>query len=280
MADGWRIVPPCSDPAFTHEVLEYCTNLDISLVIPTIDTELAVYAHQRRRFAEHGVQIAISGPRTVEIAMSKDVTSRFLESAGVPTVKNYSAYVEGADPPPFPVIIKPRQGSGSKGIHRADDLESFRFYLRKTADPVVQEFVDGVEYTVNFFVDRSGRCLSAVPHVRVETRSGEVSKCVTVREPTLMAYADRLAASLPDAWGPLCFQAVVDSESRAKVIELNARLGGGYPVAHAAGVNYVRWLVDDARGLPLPEPSNVWRDGLAMIRWEDAVFTTAADVGM
>ena len=62
------------------------------------------------------------------------------------------------------------------------------------------------------------------------------------------------------------------------MIELNPRFGGGYPIAHATGANFIRWLIDEVRGQPIPEPNDNWRNGVAMIRWEDAVFTTAEAV--
>ena len=109
-------------------------------------------------------------------------------------------------------------------------------------------------------------------------RAGEVSKCITVPHRQLIDLARRLSALLTDAWGPMCFQAFVDEAENVSMIELNPRLGGGYPIAHAAGANFLRWLIDDARGVSIPEPNDNWKSGVVMLRWDDAVFTTAGDV--
>jgi carbamoyl-phosphate synthase large subunit len=152
--------------------------------------------------------------------------------------------------------------------------------MARTPQPIIQKLAHGREFTVNFFSDRNGTCLAAIPHWRVETRSGEVSKCVTVKQRTLMELADRLSCQLPGAWGPMCYQAFVDDNGRVSVIEINARFGGGYPVARQAGADFVRWLLDDAQGRSLPPPSDAWNADVVMMRWETAVFTTAKDVGL
>jgi carbamoyl-phosphate synthase large subunit len=62
----------------------------------------------------------------------------------------------------------------------------------------------------------------------------------------------------------------VTHDDQVQVIELNARFGGGYPVAHQAGANFIRLLIDQVEG---QESSSIeWTDGLAMTRWDDAVF--------
>ncbi len=280
LADGWSRVPRCDDPAFVEATLAICRRHEIQLLIPTIDTELPVFAQHREAFLRQGVHVAISGVGTVAVAYDKLATDEFLVAAGLPTVRRFDpATVAARDDLAFPLIVKPRFGSASKGVQRVQDREELTFFLKRTEFPLVQEVAQGREYTINFFVDRHRQLLTATPHRRVETRGGEVSKCVTEKQPELMATADRLAQMLPDAWGPLCFQAFLDEAGGVKIIEINARLGGGYPIAHQAGANFLAYLIDDALGKPLPaSPNNSWRAGLAMTRWDDAVFLSPEDL--
>ena len=66
------------------------------------------------------------------------------------------------------------------------------------------------------------------------------------------------------------FRPLSTINDNVQIIELNARLGGGYPMAHQAGANFVRLLIDELCGRPLQTPE--WIEGLAMTRWDDAVF--------
>lgn len=272
LADDWKRVRRCDAPGFAEEILEYCVAQRVRLVIPTIDTELPVYAENRERFRDAGVEVAVSGPQTVAIARDKAATHLFLTSAGLPTVKQYAAHSPPPRALPFPLVVKPRFGSASAGVHMVADDEALQFYQKRVPQPLVQELAQGKEYTVNLFVNRSGQCVYAVPHWRVETRGGEVSKCVTVRQRELLDIAGRLCRHLPDAYGPMCFQAFVDNE-RVRIIELNARFGGGYPVAHQAGADFIGLLIRDVLGRSSTDLTNRWTDGVAMTRWDDAVFT-------
>jgi carbamoyl-phosphate synthase large subunit len=55
------------------------------------------------------------------------------------------------------------------------------------------------------------------------------------------------------------------------VFEVNARFGGGYPLAHEAGAHFTRWLLEESTGLPLTATS-VWEEGVLMLRYDAAFF--------
>jgi carbamoyl-phosphate synthase large subunit len=142
---------------------------------------------------------------------------------------------------------------------------------RPTGDMVVQERLVGDEYTVNIFFDRKGELRCAIPHLRIATRAGEVSKGRTARLAALEDMAKRLAEILPGARGPLCFQAIVNSEGVPSLFEINARFGGGFPLSHRAGAHFSRWLLEEAAGLPLSADDN-WQSGVQMLRYDAAIF--------
>ena len=136
---------------------------------------------------------------------------------------------------------------------------------------IAQEYVHGAEFTVNIYFDRTGRLLAAVPHERLETRAGEVSKGVTRRNEALLRVAGQIAAALPDPRGPLCFQCILPADGVPRVFEINARFGGGYPLADRAGARFAQWLLEEAVGLP-SSANNDWKDGVTMLRYDSAVF--------
>jgi carbamoyl-phosphate synthase large subunit len=136
---------------------------------------------------------------------------------------------------------------------------------------IVQELLEGEEWTVNLFVSQSGHLRAIVPHRRVSIRAGEVEKGMTQRHPLLEELGRRMIAGLPGARGALCFQAMVGVDGAAKVFEVNARFGGGYPLADRAGASFTRWLIEERCGLP-STAGNDWTDGLTMLRFDDAIF--------
>jgi carbamoyl-phosphate synthase large subunit len=120
-----------------------------------------------------------------------------------------------------------------------------------------------------------------VPRLRLETRGGEVSKGVTVRNRAVIDAARQVVHALPGARGVLNIQIFYDEVARqANVIEINPRFGGGYPLTHQAGAPMATWLLEEALGLPCSARDDQWREGVVMLRYDDAVFVDAADVGV
>jgi carbamoyl-phosphate synthase large subunit len=120
-----------------------------------------------------------------------------------------------------------------------------------------------------------------VPRRRIETRGGEVSKGVTIRQPPVITLAKQIAEALPGGYGVLNVQIFYDEKTDAlAVIEINPRFGGGYPLAHEAGAHMTRWLLEDVFDLPSTATDDNWRDGLVMLRFDEAVFVTREQAGV
>ena len=273
-ADEAFLVPSCDDVGFLPEVLNLCDKQAVDLLIPTIDPELPVYAAARADFAAAGTTVAISAPEVVEIAADKRRTHDWLTAHGFPTVDQ--ATVDGVREAPedwsYPLVVKPRRGSAGIGVTIVRDEHELALAAR-AGDVLVETVAPGQEYTIDALVDRSGRCICAVPRRRLEVRAGEVSKAVTVRSRELEGLVVGLCDTLPGAYGPITVQAFHDDETgRNVVIELNARFGGGYPLARQAGADYPRWLLEELAGLPSSASADGWRDGLVMLRYDAAVF--------
>lgn len=273
VADASFAIPRCDHPDFIPRLLELCAQQKVDLLVPTIDPELLPLAQHRRYFAERGTRVVISALTEVIIARDKLRTAAFLSEAGLPSPRSVRLKdLLGDDTAlQFPVILKRIDGSSSIGLHEATNISEVR---RLDLDPthyLAQEKWIGREYTINLFFDRQGHLRSAVPHWRSATRGGEVSKGRTERVPALTQLAKRLGKAMPGAEGALCFQAIVTSDNQVTIFEINARFGGGFPLAHRAGAPFSRWLLEEAAGLPLTANDN-WTEGVTLLRYDAAVF--------
>ncbi len=270
-ADAAFTLPRCTAPEFVPALLGLCRSEKVDLVIPTIDTELALLSRHRADFAALGSKVVVSAPEVVAMATDKLATAHLLLDAGIPTPRTLSLADYLLEPSRlcWPVIAKPIGGSASLGVVRPGkpaDLTGL-----EPQAYIVQELWQGREYTVNMFFDATGQLRCAVPHERIEVRAGEVSKGVTRRLPALSAAARRLESVLPGAYGPLCFQAIVRDDGSFAIFELNARFGGGYPLAHQAGARFSQWLIEEVSGRA-STASDDWQAGVTMLRYDAAVF--------
>ncbi len=277
IADRAHRVPRLSDPGYIEAVKRICCETSVGLLVPTIDTELALYADARADFSAIGTTIVVSEPETVSIGADKNATHEWLVENGFPTVRQTTpegALLHGWS---FPLIAKPRNGSASIGVRRIETALELRAVAAQSETAIVQEIAGGREYTINVYVNRAGECICAVPHWRMETRAGEVSKGITVRDESVIRLARQIAETLPGAWGPLNIQCFKDDSGNIRIIELNARFGGGYPLAHHAGARFTDWLLDETEGRT-PERFEGWTDDLAMLRYDEAVYVSGSQV--
>jgi carbamoyl-phosphate synthase large subunit len=109
-------------------------------------------------------------------------------------------------------------------------------------------------------------------------RAGEVSKGRTVRSQALIDLSSRICATLPGAYGVITIQIFLEEASGAmRVIEINPRFGGGFPLAWEAGARYSTWLIQDVIGRT-PDVRTDWKDDLVMLRYDEAVFVDGKDL--
>lgn len=270
-ADVCFPVPACSAPGYIDTLLDYCRSNGIGAVVPTIDPELRGLALARKRFADVGTAVHVSSPEVIDIVRDKKVCLEVLGQAGVPVPwttllndarSNLSSLV-------WPLFAKPVAGSASRGIDilcgPGDVRDSY-------PEPMLlQQLLDGPEYTISAYIDGSGKLLSVIPHLRIGVRAGEVAKGRTVRSPLFEEIAGRLVAALPGLRGAICFQLIDDVKFGPCVFEINARFGGGYPLADHAGARYAQSVILEALGRPA-SASNDWREGTLMLRYDAAIF--------
>ena len=278
LADDFYLVPRCTDQNFIPEVQQICEQEDVHLVVPTIDTELPAYAAAREHFRDRGTEIAISSPETVSICYNKVLTHEWLVAQGLPVPQQAAPEVVLRDSQHWklPLIVKPIDGSGSLGVRTVTSFAELAAVVSQSNGVIIQECIEGAEHTINVFVNQQGRCVCAVPHFRLEVRGGEVSKGVTVKNYRMMELASTVVESMPGAYGALNVQCFSTPAGDLKIIEINARFGGGYPLAHRAGAPVTRWLIEQILGRQPHEPFDGWEDGLTMMRYDEAVFVPRA----
>lgn len=269
LSDEFHTVPKVTESSFIPEVLSICVNSGVNVVIPTIDPEISVYASSKSEFLTKGIDVWVSSPEVTELGWDKWKLHNWLIQSGFPSPKTVE-YKENLDSGfQGKVIAKPRNGSSSIGIHKANSIQDLH-QLNLDTSYIVQEVIDGDEITVDFAVDKFGRYLGCVPRKRLEVRSGEVSKGVTTKIPIVEKLVHDLAVSLPGAYGVLNVQIFHDKETdKLTILEINPRFGGGYPLSHASGADFVTALLASNEGIP--KKIN-WRPNIAMIRYDEAVF--------
>lgn len=274
VADRWYHVPLATAPEYLDAIATICAAEQITLIVPTIDDELERFGAAAEKFRHRGIFVAVSPEATSRICGDKLETSDYLRRHGVAAAATMLPE-DVPSAPAFPLFIKPRFGRGGVGAFPIRSPRELEFFSSYVETPVVQEYLDGPEFTIDVLCDFSHRLLAAVPRERVVVRAGVVDRGRTVRNPRLMELAEAVCAVLPFAGAVNIQCRLVDG--RPVVFEINPRFSGGIPLTIAAGADFPRLLVDLACGQALSPRLGRYESGLWMTNYEASIFIPAEE---
>lgn len=267
-----RIVSRVQDPSYPAEIARIIQDEGVSLVLPLIDPDVERLAGEDGRVEGTDAIFGSVARRHVDVVSDKWKTFEFLTLHEIPTPSTHipNEYRwSGED-----VIIKPRNGSASRDVYRARNRAEFEFFSNYVSGAVVQQCLAGPEVTIDMIVGRDRRILAVAQRERISVRGGEVSRGITIDSPEIYDIAMRVAAAL-NPYGPITVQGMW-GKSGFMVTEVNARLGGGLPLAVAAGVPVAELLLESWLGLS-QRPGETARAtaGVLMSRYDASFFTRA-----
>ena len=264
------IVPLTTDTQYIPIIKSICFRERIHLLIPTIDDELPLFGRHAEEFLTTGIRVAVSNEHTSHICNDKYATAVFFESRGIPFARTWLPEQLSFPQLQYPMFLKPRNGRGSVGAFMIRNERELLFFLDYVPDAVVQEYLNGKEYTIDLLADFRGNVISVVPRERMVIRSGVTDRGQTLYHPEMIRLAVSAANAL-DIRGPANIQVKLDGET-AKIFEINPRFSGGIPLTIGAGADFPAWLIEMCLGRRVRPCIGKFRDRLIMACYESAVF--------
>lgn len=266
VADYSVVLPPVDADGYLDTLLDVIAAHDVDLVVPCIDPELRPLAEAREALAEAGARALVSDAPLLDVTLDKWTTVQHFSAQGIRMPASWRPEDASWDTLPDPVFVKPRRGSASKGA-RAVTHDQLLRVLSGMDQPLLQEVIDAPEITVDALFNLEGTLLHYVPRLRVRTLAGESVQGRTLPDAD---WRDWLRPVLREvgtlgARGPVTLQAFA-TEPEPTLSEINARFGGGFPLARAAGGHYPKWLQQLCAGDPVAPRLGAYRDGLCMTR--------------
>jgi carbamoyl-phosphate synthase large subunit len=269
--DEFVLLPHADDPAFGTRCLEAARRLRIGLFVPLIvEREFLPLDQLRDAFASIGCHLLVPPRKIVLRTADKLEFARFLEEIGVPGPRTM-AYEPAMRVDRFPIYLKPRHGSGSIGTARIASAHSLHEAARERSDLIVQEAVDGTEFTVDCFAAAPGRVVAAVPRERIAIKAGVSVKGRTYRHP-LIERIVRDVVERSGLQGPANVQGMLRDDGSFSIIEMNPRFSGTLALTTAAGINFASMTIDMVEGHPVADRCGQHEDGLTMMRYWSEVF--------
>jgi carbamoyl-phosphate synthase large subunit len=263
-ADHMALVPRIADAAYVPALAALVTEYDIRLVVPLTDLDQEILSEHRAALAP---ALVLAPPAEVCAAMGDKYRAHaFFEANGIPSPRTWLPADVPADAR-YPLLVKVREGFGSRHIYRAADADELAFFLRyTTVDSMVQELCEGEEFSIDVFCDLDGRCLNAIARTMIQSKGGESIKGTSILDRELIDHACRVAEAIGIV-GPANVQCFREPDGSLPVTDVNPRFGGAFPLPLAAGSRYPELAIALANG-ERPEPRvGEYRAGVTMTRF-------------
>ncbi len=262
-ADRHALVPRIEEPEYVPALRELVDRHDVRLIVPLTDLDQVVLARARE---ELGALVLLPEAEIVERLGDKYLAHILFEERGIPSPPTWLPNTV-PDDAEYPLLVKARNGFGSRHIYRAADPAQLGFFLGYTpVDSIVQACLGGEEFSIDVFCDLDGRCLNAIPRTMIESKGGESIKGMTIRDERLIDLARDVAEKL-ELVGPANIQCFREEDGSHLLTDINPRFGGGFPLPLAAGGRYPELALALARG-EHPEPRlGDFREGIVMTRF-------------
>jgi predicted ATP-grasp superfamily ATP-dependent carboligase len=225
------------------------------MVLPMEDETTMHVSHHRTRLSNYAY-IPIVSDEKYRLASQKDEVIKIAQGMGIPVPKTWfiddPSLIDGLkDSLPYPVVIKPRIGSGAVGIAYADnagDLPArYLKVCRRFPNPLIQERLpaEGSGYGVSLLFDEQGGLRASFVHKRLREYpiTGGAS---TLRESARHDEIRDMAVALMKkiGWfGVAMVEFKIDlRDGTPRLMEINPRFWGSLHLSIVAGVNFP-WLL-------------------------------------
>ena len=260
-------VPEVYAENYISVILNICREYKIDILISLNDLELPILSSRKLEFERIGTKVIVSDLGVIDICFDKYKTAQYIKSLGLNTPKTYIDYDEAVSAIKtgeldFPLVLKPRWGSGSIGIEFVDDLEEleivYKLDKKKVAKSIlsnastdkdfllIQEVIKGSEYGLDIMNDLQGNHVAVSVKRKLAMRAGETDKAITEDNEIVRKIGRTIGENLKHIGNLDCD--ILERDGEYYVLELNPRFGGGYPFSHEAGANMPEAIIKWCRG--------------------------------
>lgn len=227
-------------------------------------------------YEEYGkyVKVAAADYECFLKAYDKQLTLRLCQENGIScprTKMDYETMDEFLKEARFPLALKPRIGSGSRGFHKADNKQQLDLLISsgkvKVDEYVIQEFVPkGEVHRVSYtFIDNEGNVKASMfakssrPYPLIV---GTNSLFESTYQPELCAQAEKLLKLMDwHGYASVCFIEGED-DGIPKVMEINGRISASIKISYLCGINVARMMIERAFGEPVTEYPRKIKEGI------------------
>nr|WP_321496414.1 ATP-grasp domain-containing protein [uncultured Methanolobus sp.] len=268
--DEYKICPRLDNPDYLDFIEKLCIEKNVNLIVPTRDEDV-LYLAANKKYLENRTNAKIMVPdiEVANICSDKYEFFKFLQKHNLPTIRSWADISEEIT---YPCVLKSRTGAGARKFCIVESANDLSEIITDFGDPIIQEYVEGTEYSIDYFSDLEGKCLSVVPRIRMRVISGESKVGMTINDQEISDLCVELGSKL-NLIGHNVIQCFRTNSGEIKFIEVNARFGGASNLSFAAGRSTPLYLLKLLNQNPIE--ITPFKEKLVMLRYSEDIFIDA-----
>lgn len=275
-ADRHYLVPGIREAGYLDAILDICKKEQIQAITTLIDPEIEFLAQNREKFEESGITVLAPYTETAALCFDKFELFRYLKERGVPTPDTCGT-IEEAEAAldsgrlSLPLFVKPRTGSGSVGARWVDTRQELREAFAADPSLIAQELMVGTDMDADVYVDTiTHEPVAIFTKRKLETKIGGASKTVSFKDPAAFVFV-RSALKHFRFNGPIDVD-LFFRDGQYYLSEINPRFGGAYLHAYGAGVDFVKMIENNVRGLVNVPNIGDYEENVVMMMYDSVVI--------
>lgn len=236
--------------SFMQSIYELVKKDKYDVIFPVADPTTILFSKYKDKLSKY-TKVPVASYDTIMKGRDKAQTIKIAMENDIPCPRTY--FVEGGiekikNEVEFPIVIKPRESSGSRGIvYINSPLEEFMSEYKKVRNqygPVlIQEYIphSREHYNVSALFNRDSelRAVFVLKKIRqYPVSGGPVTFAVSVEKPDVLKYAIKLLKAM-DWYGVAEVELIMDErDKKPKLLEVNPRFWSPLELAILSGVDF------------------------------------------
>lgn len=240
LCDAFHKVKPIKDPDYLHQLETLLSEYKIDLLLCGVDSEVALLSESKQSLeTKTGCKIVVADIEYISIFSDKFETFKWLEKYNLNPPATFECsynYILDFNKINYPLIAKPKKGNAANGLYTINsENELASFLMQKHDNYILQEYIEGDEYTCGLLFDSFGFLKDYITTKRIlingRTMIAEVCQ-LNVIDCLINDFANNTKLI-----GAINIQLRIDKDGLPRIFEVNPRLSGSTAMRVAVGFN-------------------------------------------
>ena len=234
-----------------EEIISIIKSHKINFILPTSDLELNFWSKIKNQLFKENIYLIISNNKTIKLCQDK---FKFFTKLKKNNFNLPATYIEKPNrDKKSRFVIKERYSFNEKKFLFNIKSDYIFKNLSIFKEPLIQKMINGDEFSIDFFSNKSGKIIDLRIRKRIKIIDGEAKITQIIKNNKIEKIIHSLSRIIK-------FHGIVNVQGIFKnnnffILECNPRIGGASTISFYSGLEFLRYFVDEIQGVKYSIPS-------------------------